>query len=89
MSDFIVYDFDLTPHDVAQVTLSGCESDVFLVDYSNLCAFKRRGQFTYYGGHYQSSPVRLSAPYAGRWYLVVEPTGGSVQASAKVFKNVA
>jgi hypothetical protein len=89
MSEYLTQELDLSPNDVVQVTLSGCESDVFLVDYSNLCSFRRGGSFSYFGGHYRASPVHLSPPYHGRWHLVIKPTGGSVRASTTVFKNAA
>lgn len=70
---------------VAVVTLEGVESDVFLVDSSNLRAFEQGRDFRYYGGHYQQSPARLTVPNAGDWTAVVVPgAGGSVRASVRV-----
>lgn len=70
---------------IVEVSLTGVESDVFLVDYANLSAFERGGQFSYFGGHYQGSPVRIRIPSSGTWTAVVIPSpGGMVQASAKV-----
>jgi hypothetical protein len=67
-----------------EVTLEGVESDVFLVDDSNLSSFKRGGQFRYLGGHYEASPVVLGVPLAGNWTVVVVPgPGGTVRASAR------
>jgi hypothetical protein len=68
---------------VVQVTLNGVESDVFLVDDPNLASFERGGQYTYYGGHYNVSPVILSAPSGGSWTVVVIPLGGQVEASVR------
>jgi hypothetical protein len=68
---------------VAEVTLSGVESDEFLVDSLNLSAFERGGRFTYFGGHYKSSPVILRVPSAGTWSAVVVPTSERVQASVR------
>ena len=66
-------------------TLDGVESDVFLVDPSNLLDFERGRSFSYTGGHYKSSPVRLRVPTAGQWTAVVVPgVGGQVQASVEV-----
>ena len=47
---------------VVEISLSGVESDVFLVDSANLSAFERGLQFSYYGGHYKASPVLLGVP---------------------------
>lgn len=70
---------------VVDVTLSGVESDVFLVDNVNLSAFERGGRFDYFGGHYKRSPVRLTVPSNGTWAVVVVPgPGGRVRASVRV-----
>lgn len=67
-----------------EVTLSGVESDVFLVDDSNLASFERGGQYKYFGGHYNASPVILRVPSSGNWTVVVIPLGGRVEASARI-----
>jgi hypothetical protein len=69
---------------VVEIVLRGVESDVFLVDDLNLHQFERGGQFSYVGGHYKSSPVRLRVPSSGGWTALVIPSGGSVQASVRV-----
>ena len=66
------------------VTLQGVESDVFLVDNSNLAAFERGGSFRYSGGHYRRSPARIGVPSAGTWNVVVVPSAGRVTASVSV-----
>lgn len=69
-----------------EVTMSGVESDVFLVDSQNLAAFERGAQFRYTGGHFKASPLDLRVPSSGIWTVVIVPgPGGSVQASVKVF----
>lgn len=68
---------------VVEVTLSGSESDVFLVDSLNLAKFKRGQSFQYVGGHYKRSPVRLAAPSPGDWTAVVVPSGRAT-ASARL-----
>lgn len=72
------------PGSVVQVTLSGCESDVFLVDEFNLSKMKRGQDFQYVGGHYNRSPVQLTVPSQANWTAVVIPTGGRVNASARL-----
>ncbi len=70
---------------IVEVTLSGVESDVFLVDPSNLQAMEAGRSFTYQGGHFKQSPVRLAVPGAGSWFAIVVPgPGGRVNASVRV-----
>lgn len=74
---------------VVQVSLTGVESDVFLVDSTNLSAFERGDQFRYYGGHYNSSLVCLQMPSSGTWTVIVVPgSGGTVRASVRVLAGV-
>jgi hypothetical protein len=74
---------------VVEVVLRGVASDVFIVDDANLSRLERGDQYTYYGGHYTQSPVRLRVPSSGAWTAVVAPIGGSVQASVRVFPAAA
>lgn len=70
---------------VVEVTLAGVESDVFLVDPSNLRAMEGGRRFRYHGGHFKGSPVRLKVPESGNWTVVVVPgAGGTVRASVRV-----
>lgn len=70
---------------LVEVTLSGVESDVMLVDQANLASFERGREFRYTGGHYKRSLVRLRTPASGDWTVVVIPgSGGSVRASVRV-----
>jgi hypothetical protein len=70
---------------VVEVNLDGVESDVFLVDNSNLSKFERGSQFGYVGGHYARSPVRLQVPSSNNWTAIVIPgVGGRVRASVRV-----
>jgi hypothetical protein len=68
---------------VVVVTLDGTASDVFLVDDLNLRKLERGDNFTYFGGHATSSPVRLNVRSSGSWNLVVVPAG-PVRVSANV-----
>jgi hypothetical protein len=74
---------------VVEVVLRGVASDVFLVDDLNLYKLERGGQFAYYGGHCERSPVRLRVPLSGMWTAVVIPIGGYVEASVSVFPAAA
>jgi hypothetical protein len=69
---------------MAIATLSGVESDVFIVDSLNLTNFEQGRSYNYHGGHYNQSPIRLQVPSSGHWYLVVVPIGGSVRAEVEV-----
>src|SRR5271166_2620816 len=71
--------FPLHHQDVGAVvvaTLSGVESDVFLVDPPNLRSLEHGAAFHYHGGHYKRSPVRLHVPSSGDWTAVVIPGSG-------------
>lgn len=50
-------------------------SDVFLVDSNNFRKYQSGQSFTYYGGHYTNSPVRITVNGSGRWYLIVRGSG--------------
>lgn len=70
---------------IVEADLSGVESDVFLVDDSNLRSFESGSDFRYFGGHFKQSPVRLQIPSPGSWIAVVIPgLGGTVSASVRV-----
>lgn len=87
---FLHVDCLLDRGDVVHVDLRGTECNVFLVDGPNFSAFRRGAGFTYVGGLYRQSPVRLQAPRAGRWTLVImPPAGGHVEASHHVERYVA
>jgi len=58
----------------AEVSLKHA-ADVFLVDSSNFQKYKAGQKFKYYGGHYTSTPVRISVSGTGRWYLIVRGDG--------------
>ena len=71
---------------VAEVTLSGTEANVQLLDNTNLQNYKAGRKHTYYGGHYKSSPACITVPHAGTWHVVVDLGGytGQVRASVRV-----
>lgn len=53
-------------------------ANVFLVDDINYSLYEKGLSYSYYGGHATSSPVVLSIPSSGNWYLVVDNGGGSM-----------
>lgn len=46
-------------------------SDVFLVDEANLKKYKSGQRFTYFGGHYNKTLVRITVSGHKRFYLIV------------------
>ncbi|MBA3314440.1 MAG: DUF1883 domain-containing protein [Planctomycetota bacterium] len=86
--NFLHYDFDLSADDVVEVTLDK-QANVRLLDDSNFAAFRSGRQHRYHGGLAKTSPVRLMAPHAGRWHVVVDLGGfaGTVRASARVLQG--
>ena len=69
-----------------EVTMSGVESDVYVVDDSNFRRFERGESFQHAkgGGRFKTSPARIVVPSAGNWTAVVVPRGGRVQASVRM-----
>lgn len=86
--NFLHYEFDLATDDVVEVTLDK-QANVRLLDDSNFAAFRSGQQHRYHGGLAKSSPVRLAAPHAGHWHVVVDLGGysGTVRASARVLQG--
>ena len=88
--NYIHYEFNLASHDVVEVTLDR-GANVRLLDDTNFTLYRNGKQHRYYGGHATDSPVRLSAPHAGHWHVVVDLGGypGTVRASASVLQGTA
>lgn len=84
-------DFDLevcSRGDTALVNLTGVESDVLLMESSDVSRYKSGIQVKYWGGHYDKSPIRLVIPRDGHWHVVVVPgPGGRVEASVQVSRT--
>ena len=72
--------------ELVEVTLSGNAANVRLVDSSNLSSYRSGRRHTYYGGLAKRSPVHLTIPRSGHWYVVIDMQGlrGSVRTSARV-----
>jgi hypothetical protein len=51
-------------------------ADVYLVDQSNFNSRQRGDRFQYFGGHFEQTPVTVSASGPGRWYLIVDNGSG-------------
>lgn len=69
-----------------RVTLTGSAANVLLLDAANFARYKAGQDHRYYGGHYDRSPVLLSVPHGGHWYVAVDLGGlaGSVGSAAEV-----
>lgn len=74
---------------VVVVSLSGNAANVRLMNSSNLSAYKSGRRHQYIGGLAKRSPVRLSIPSSGHWYVTVDMAGlkGSVRASVSIEPN--
>ena len=87
--NFLQYDLQLGPNDVVEVTLDN-QANVRLLDAVNFAKYKRGEQHRYHHGELAKvSPLRIRAPYAGHWYLVIDLGGyaGTVRASVRTIKG--
>ena len=86
--NYLHYQFDLSSGDVVEIELDR-QANVRLLDDPNFSSYANGSQHHYFGGLAQRSPVRLSAPHAGHWHLVVDLGGysGRVGASARVLRG--
>jgi hypothetical protein len=72
---------------VVEITLRGNAANVLLMDSSNFSTFSRDGSYgRAYGGLAQQSPVHLTIPAGGHWYVVLHMDGlrGQTNASVRV-----
>lgn len=88
--NFLHYDFNLTSDDVVEVTLDK-QANVRLLNDANYSLYQRGEQHRYFGGLAKESPVRIAAPHAGHWHLVIDLGGyaGTVNASVRVLQGAA
>jgi len=86
--NFLHYDFQLGSGDIVEVTLDK-QANVRLLDDTNFSLYKRGKRHSYYGGLAKGSPVRLRAPHAGHWHVVIDLGGyaGRVQASVRTIRG--
>lgn len=87
--EYLHKEFDLAEGDVVEVTLAGNAANVLLLDEANYHNYSEGKPYDYSGGYARTSPVRIPAPRAGRWHLVVDLAGGAgrVQASSRVISR--
>lgn len=68
-----------------QVTLWGAACDVLLLTPADLVRFRESRPFSFVGGHFQGSRVRLVIPSSGEWHVVVVPgPAGPVEATVQL-----
>lgn len=86
--NYLHYQSFLDRGDVAVVTLDG-QANVLLMDDINYSAYRSGRSYHYLGGLAKRSPVRLAAPHAGHWNVVVNLGGyaGSVRAGVSFLKH--
>lgn len=75
--------------EIVEVTLSNA-ANVRLLDSSNFQAYRSGRQHRFYGGQARRSPVRLSIPHSGHWYVAVDMGGygGRVQSGVRVLPGM-
>jgi hypothetical protein len=85
--NYLHYDLNLGPGEVVEVALDK-QANVRLLDDANFSSYKHGSRHTYIGGLAKQSPVRLTAPRAGHWHLVIDLGGyaGSVRASVQTHR---
>lgn len=85
--NYLHYDLNLSSGEIVEVTLDK-QANVRLLDDANFSKYKRGIQHSYYGGLAKQSPVRIAAPRAGHWHLVIDLGGyaGSVGASVRTHR---
>lgn len=66
-----------------QVSLQGNAANVRLMDSSNYSNYRNGRQHRYYGGLARRSPIVLTIPRSGHWYITIDLAGlgGSVRSS--------
>jgi Domain of unknown function (DUF1883) len=71
--------------DVVEIIVRGSAANVLLMDSSNFSTFSKDGSYgRAYGGLAQRSPVHLTIPAGGHWYVVLNVGELSGQTSVNV-----
>ena len=68
-----------------QVSLQGNAAHVRLMDSSNYSSYRSGRRHRYYGGLVKRSPIVLTVPSSGHWYITIDLAGlaGSVRSSIR------
>jgi hypothetical protein len=84
---YAYYDLgELSEGDTVVVRLRGSSANVLLLDRPNLERYRVGLRFSYIGRLYRRSPVELSVPYDGHWYVAMDLGGrpGHTRGAVKV-----
>jgi hypothetical protein len=75
---------------VIDIELTGDAANVWLVDSSQVAAYKAGRPFRAGGGHFRRSPITLVTPSSGHWYVMIDHGGlpGNTTASVRVRRAV-
>lgn len=63
------------------VVVLNCDTqcNFMLTNDVNFSAYRRGGQFRYYGGHFKRFPARIVVPETGNWNITIDLGGGQAQ----------
>jgi hypothetical protein len=80
---------ELKQGDTVVVRLRGSAPNVLLLDRTNFERYRAGLRFAFVGGLQRRSPVRLSVPRAGHWYVALDLGGrpGRVRGSVSVLSE--
>lgn len=55
-----------------------CKStcNFMITDDSNFSSYKNGDIFSYYGGHFESFPAKITTPHSGDWNIIIDTPGG-------------
>ncbi|MBN9122822.1 MAG: DUF1883 domain-containing protein [Planctomycetes bacterium] len=86
--NYLHQEIELDAEDVVEVTLDH-PANVQLLSAHEFEQYQQGKPFRYAGGYFRESPARISAPYPGRWHVVVDLGGGagSVRASLRILPD--
>jgi len=70
----------LNKGDIVELT---CEEacNFMLTDDSNFALYKKGDTFSYYGGHFDTFPAKITAPQSGDWNIIIDAPGGNAIAN--------
>jgi hypothetical protein len=67
------------------IGLPGTEANVQLLDSANFAKYRDGDpSWSYVGGHYTESPVRLVTPHPGHWYAAVDLGGARGNVESRI-----
>ncbi len=81
---------EMSGGEIVEVTLTNA-AYVRLMDSANFRNYRSGQRHKSYGGHFESTPVRLEIPNSGYWFVAVDLAGyaGKVGSSARILSEEA